>query len=143
TDGKLRKLDPATGEPGNHFNLLSKMTKITTKDTTRHWGRQTQKAQRAPVGIGLRTPVLDHVATEAGYMGFIRLFDLYTLVLNEHVYGLLETETKLYKLPVPIDTKAEARTHVFVSVDIFSNTDKLLILVHGSGVVRAGQWARR
>nr|CAD7463057.1 unnamed protein product [Timema tahoe] len=64
------------------------------------------------------------------------------LVLNEHVYGLLETETKLYKLPVPIDTKAEARTHVFVSVDIFSNTDKLLILVHGSGVVRAGQWAR-
>ena len=32
---------------------------------------------------------------------------------------------------------------VFVSKNWMSTTDRLLILVHGSGVVRAGQWARR
>nr|CAD7198297.1 unnamed protein product [Timema douglasi] len=102
-DGKLRKLDPATGEPGEE-------------------------------------PFQFVVKDDQDYNQ--RHYEALGEVLNEHVYELLETETNLYKLPVPIDTKAEARTHVFVSVDIFSNTDKLLILVHGSGVVRAGQWAR-
>nr|CAD7258005.1 unnamed protein product [Timema shepardi] len=101
--GKLRKLDPDTGEPGEE-------------------------------------PFQFVVKDDQDYNQ--RHYEALGEVLNEHVYELLETETNLYKLPVPIDTKAEARTHVFVSVDIFSNTDKLLILVHGSGVVRAGQWAR-
>lgn len=34
-------------------------------------------------------------------------------------------------------------TFIFASSDYLSNEDKLLLLVHGSGVVRAGQWARR
>lgn len=31
---------------------------------------------------------------------------------------------------------------IYASVDFFEN-EKLLILIHGSGVVRAGQWSRR
>ena len=30
-----------------------------------------------------------------------------------------------------------------MSEDAMTNPDKLMILIHGSGVVRAGQWARR
>ena len=30
-----------------------------------------------------------------------------------------------------------------MSEDALTTTDKLLVLIHGSGVVRAGQWARR
>lgn len=65
-------------------------------------------------------------------------------VLTEEIYKLLETECNLKRIPVPFDVKEEeASTFVFKSEDAFSNPDKLLILIHGSGVVRAGQWARR
>ena len=37
----------------------------------------------------------------------------------------------------------EPRSFFFVSEDATTNPDKLLVLIHGSGVVRAGQWARR
>lgn len=30
-----------------------------------------------------------------------------------------------------------------MSEDALTNPDKLLVLIHGNGVVRAGQWARR
>ena len=30
-----------------------------------------------------------------------------------------------------------------MSEDALTNKEKLMILIHGSGVVRAGQWARR
>lgn len=30
-----------------------------------------------------------------------------------------------------------------MSKDAMTNPDKMLVLIHGSGVVRAGQWARR
>ena len=36
----------------------------------------------------------------------------------------------------------EFRTFVFASEDALEN-EKLIVLIHGSGVVRAGQWARR
>lgn len=38
---------------------------------------------------------------------------------------------------------SEQKTFIFASKDIFENKEKLLVLIHGSGVVRAGQWARR
>ena len=37
----------------------------------------------------------------------------------------------------------EPQSFIFMSEDALKNTDRLLILIHGSGVVRAGQWARR
>ena len=36
----------------------------------------------------------------------------------------------------------EAKSFFFMSDDALT-CDKLMILIHGSGVVRAGQWARR
>ena len=37
----------------------------------------------------------------------------------------------------------EARSFFFMSKGALENPEKLLILIHGSGAVRAGQWARR
>ncbi|KAH0539190.1 FAM172 family protein homolog CG10038 isoform X2 [Cotesia glomerata] len=64
-------------------------------------------------------------------------------VINQYVYELLEKEG-LKRLPVPKDSDVplEFRSFVFASDDAFTNK-KLMILIHGSGVVRAGQWARR
>ncbi|XP_043276836.1 FAM172 family protein homolog CG10038 [Venturia canescens] len=64
-------------------------------------------------------------------------------VINEYVYDLLEKEG-LRRIPVPKTSNAPLalRSSIFASEDAFEN-EKLLILIHGSGVVRAGQWARR
>lgn len=65
-------------------------------------------------------------------------------VLTEEVYKLLETDCKLKRCPVPHDAKdGEPNTFIFMSEDAMTNPDKILVLIHGSGVVRAGQWARR
>ena len=37
----------------------------------------------------------------------------------------------------------EAGSFFFASEDALTNPDKIMVLIHGSGVVRAGQWARR
>ena len=43
-----------------------------------------------------------------------------------------------------MDAKSEEpQSFVFQSEDALSNQQKLMVLIHGSGVVRAGQWARR
>ncbi|XP_061478241.1 cotranscriptional regulator FAM172A isoform X5 [Rhineura floridana] len=39
--------------------------------------------------------------------------------------------------------ESEPRSFIFMSEDAMTNPDKLMVLIHGSGVVRAGQWARR
>ncbi len=39
--------------------------------------------------------------------------------------------------------EGEARSFIFMTEDALTNPDKLLILIHGAGVVRAGQWSRR
>lgn len=59
------------------------------------------------------------------------------------MYGLLEKE-ELKRLPIPKDSSdpVDLRTFIFASEDYLEN-DKLILLIHGSGVVRAGQWARR
>lgn len=40
-------------------------------------------------------------------------------------------------------TENEPKSFIFMSKDAMTNPDKMLVLIHGSGVVRAGQWARR
>ena len=69
-------------------------------------------------------------------------------IITEHVYELLETTGKLKRHTLSTSDNCPARsndleTFVFVSDDVFTNKDKLIVLLHGSGVVRAGQWARR
>ncbi|KAK8389491.1 hypothetical protein O3P69_008886 [Scylla paramamosain] len=65
-------------------------------------------------------------------------------VVTDEIYKLLESECNLKRAPVPYDaTEDDDSTFVFHSDDALSNPDKLLVLIHGSGVVRAGQWSRR
>ncbi|GFT79683.1 cotranscriptional regulator FAM172A [Nephila pilipes] len=64
-------------------------------------------------------------------------------VVTNYVYHLLETECNLIKKSIPLDATAEEpSTFIYHSEDAFRN-EKIVILIHGSGVVRAGQWARR
>lgn len=64
-------------------------------------------------------------------------------VINEYVYSLLEKEG-LNRLPLPKQSSVtvDKKSFIFASNDALEN-EKILILIHGSGVVRAGQWARR
>ena len=59
------------------------------------------------------------------------------------MYDRLENDLGLRKLLVPQNGAAPENTFIFATPDIYTNTERLLILIHGSGVVRAGQWARR
>lgn len=59
-------------------------------------------------------------------------------VITEHVYKLLE-ENGLHRVYLPEDKPESEATFVFTSKPELKNVDKLMILIHGSGVVRAGQ----
>lgn len=65
-------------------------------------------------------------------------------VVTTELYKLLEAECKLKRAPVPYDCVNEDEgSFIFLSDDALSNPDKLMVLIHGTGVVRAGQWSRR
>ncbi|KAG8456378.1 hypothetical protein GDO86_002237 [Hymenochirus boettgeri] len=65
-------------------------------------------------------------------------------IITKHVYELLEKECHLQKVYLPVDANEdEPKSFIFMSKDAMTNSDKLLVLIHGTGVVRAGQWARR
>ncbi|XP_003738780.1 cotranscriptional regulator FAM172A [Galendromus occidentalis] len=81
------------------------------------------------------------VSTDAVYNQ--RRYEALGQVLDQYVYDLLLKEG-LEQVNIPVDHKGDApSTFIFQSHDALSNTQKLLIIIHGSGVVRAGQWARR
>ncbi|XP_037656645.1 cotranscriptional regulator FAM172A isoform X5 [Choloepus didactylus] len=65
-------------------------------------------------------------------------------IITKYVYELLEKDCNLKKISIPVDaTESEPKSFIFMSEDALTNPQKLMILIHGSGVVRAGQWARR
>ncbi|ROT74273.1 hypothetical protein C7M84_007206 [Penaeus vannamei] len=65
------------------------------------------------------------------------------LVLQE-VYKLVKREAGMVKAPIPLGSRPEdPQTFVFVSSDFMTNHDKILVLIQGSGAVRAGQWSRK
>lgn len=63
-------------------------------------------------------------------------------VLNDQVYELLMDEG-LMKIYIPSNVPQEYATFVFANRVDFKYSKKLLVLINGSGVVRAGQWSRR
>ncbi|XP_052098240.1 cotranscriptional regulator FAM172A-like isoform X2 [Mytilus californianus] len=63
-------------------------------------------------------------------------------IITDYVYELLEKEG-LERTTIPVDAQEDEPTSFFFQTkDAQSNPDKLLILIHGSGPVKAGQWAR-
>ncbi|EGT47261.1 hypothetical protein CAEBREN_07850 [Caenorhabditis brenneri] len=74
-------------------------------------------------------------------------YDMLGEAVDEEIYKRLVEdcglEKKLLRPPGKVDDyEDEDLAFVFVSKD-WKKAQKLLVLVHGSGVVRAGQWARR
>ncbi|CAD5123458.1 DgyrCDS11804 [Dimorphilus gyrociliatus] len=66
-------------------------------------------------------------------------------LITEIIYEKLESEFKLKKYNMkgrPFQNSDDKDGFVFATDD-FNQKDKILLLIHGSGVVRAGQWARR
>uniref|UniRef100_A0A182IL43 AB hydrolase-1 domain-containing protein n=1 Tax=Anopheles atroparvus TaxID=41427 RepID=A0A182IL43_ANOAO len=63
-------------------------------------------------------------------------------VITEYVYQRLEEKEGLKKLYLPDDVPREEATFIFSTKEKLDRPKKLLVLIHGSGVVRAGQWAR-
>ncbi|XP_056369620.1 cotranscriptional regulator FAM172A isoform X3 [Oenanthe melanoleuca] len=65
-------------------------------------------------------------------------------IITKYIYELLQNECHLKKVILPVDAiESEPKSFIFMSEDALVNPDKLLVLIHGNGVVRAGQWARR
>lgn len=65
-------------------------------------------------------------------------------IITQYVYQRLEEECNLTREILPVDaTEDEPKSFIYLSEDALTNRDKLLLLIQGSGVVRAGQWARR
>ena len=61
------------------------------------------------------------------------------LVMDQEVYRMLETRAGLERVSVG---PGSPQSFVFCSPDLDTKTE-VVVLIHGSGVVRAGQWARR
>lgn len=64
-------------------------------------------------------------------------------VIDDEVFKLLERECKLKRIEIPVDAApTDPRGFFFASENAWTN-DRLMLLIHGSGVVKAGQWSRR
>jgi len=72
-------------------------------------------------------------------------------IITQEIYNLLESETNLKCIKVTSSEilkfkklpKNVPSSFIFSSSDAMTNPEKLVVLIHGAGVVRAGQWARR
>ena len=64
-------------------------------------------------------------------------------IITDTVYSMLENEVGLIRIPVRRDRSRTASSFIFVSDGALTNREKLMVLIHGSGAVRAGQWSRR
>ncbi|XP_075899979.1 cotranscriptional regulator ARB2A homolog isoform X2 [Nelusetta ayraudi] len=65
-------------------------------------------------------------------------------IITPYVYELLEKTCNMTRAILPVDaTDDEPTSFIYLSPDALSNPSKLLVLIQGNGVVRAGQWARR
>ncbi|XP_065835126.1 cotranscriptional regulator ARB2A-like [Oscarella lobularis] len=60
-------------------------------------------------------------------------------IVDETIFRLLENDCGLKKIDIPFNKGS----FFFASEDCRTNGKKLLVIIHGSGVVRAGQWSRR
>lgn len=64
-------------------------------------------------------------------------------LIDEAIYEKLESECHLNRVSVPIDAKKGEPTSFIFTSNNLSTADFLMIIIHGTGVVRAGQWSRK
>ncbi|XP_055854836.1 FAM172 family protein homolog CG10038 [Episyrphus balteatus] len=101
-EGKLRKVDSSTGEPGNE-------------------------------------PFQFDVYPDYGQNQ--RHYEELANCIPEIIYELLE-QNGMVRVYTPENVPKEQATFIFTSREKLDKPKKLLVLIHGSGYVRAGQWAR-
>ncbi|CAF0922543.1 unnamed protein product [Adineta ricciae] len=63
--------------------------------------------------------------------------------IDEYIYEQLEGLYHLKRIQIPIDARPGEPTGFFFASEDFQDADKLMIIIHGTGVVRAGQWSRK
>ena len=61
--------------------------------------------------------------------------------IEDYVYEMLDNHG-LHRIYLPADQPKDKSTFIFSSQKELKDVDKLIVIIHGSGVVRAGQWAR-
>ncbi|XP_063683309.1 FAM172 family protein homolog CG10038-like [Bolinopsis microptera] len=63
--------------------------------------------------------------------------------VTEYIYTVMEEKYGLRRIHIPIGIEeADPSSFVFVSNEFQSSANKKLVLINGSGAVKAGQWAR-
>ncbi|CAF3793740.1 unnamed protein product [Rotaria sordida] len=64
-------------------------------------------------------------------------------LIDNAVFELLENTCQLQRITVPVNAKkGEHTSFIFTSNDL-STANYLMVIIHGTGVVRAGQWSRK
>ncbi|CRL02422.1 CLUMA_CG015132, isoform A [Clunio marinus] len=61
--------------------------------------------------------------------------------ITEYVYELMD-KNGMHRIYLPENQPEPKATFIFSSKKELKDVDKLMVIIHGSGVVRAGQWAR-
>ncbi|CAI2375049.1 unnamed protein product [Moneuplotes crassus] len=72
-------------------------------------------------------------------------FDLLAQLMCDWVQGYMMAQQNLNKVMVPFDYEVEidfAQAPIFISDDWETNTERALVLIQGTGEVRAGLWSR-
>ncbi|XP_058822561.1 FAM172 family protein homolog CG10038 isoform X2 [Topomyia yanbarensis] len=62
--------------------------------------------------------------------------------ITDAIYERLENIVGMKKIYMPDDIPPEEATFIYSTQEKLAKPKKLLVLIHGSGVVRAGQWSR-
>jgi hypothetical protein len=64
--------------------------------------------------------------------------------VTNYIYETLQSKYGLNRIQIPFDSddRSGLKSFIFFSQDFWTNTDKCVVMIHGSGAVRAGQWAR-
>jgi len=63
-------------------------------------------------------------------------------VIVSEIQRKMKEDYDLEEVKLPIGVTDDAFNNIFVSKDLETNAEKLLLIIQGSGAVRAGQWAR-
>ncbi|XP_014114589.1 PREDICTED: protein FAM172A isoform X1 [Pseudopodoces humilis] len=83
----------------------------------------------------------EYIFNEKGQLRHIKTGEPFVFNYREDLH---RWNQKRYEALGEVDAiETEPKSFIFMSEDALVNPDKLLVLIHGNGVVRAGQWARR
>lgn len=138
--GSIPPSSPLTGSDDGSSNGENKKETVTFPKTLEEFKYEfNEKGQLRHTETN--KPFEFHVSDDSSYNQ--QHYEALGEIITEHVYNLLE-KAGLEKIHIPIDCNdSEPQSFIFHTKDALENEEKLLLLVHGSGVVKAGQWARR